>query len=439
MAWLMAAAFFVVFDATAYAHGRPAAFQALAFDPGDPNHIVAQSTWGMAFSTDGGASWTWTCAAAYGVDARTEDPSVAFADGALVLGSFGGILESTDGTGCSWSEVPGPIQDAFGIDVEPDGQGGLLLIGTDGFAPDRLWRREGGDWAPHSEEIENVLLERLRVAPSNPAVVYVTGALPRRAEQERALFSFRSSDGGRTFSRAEVSLRGEEYAILAAAIAPDDPDVFWTLVLNFDGETAPERILRSTDGGRSFQTRFALPQVGGVVVRGDGQVVFAGSKLGGLWRSDNAGVSWRKIQDVAVRCLVEHNDELWICTDQSLDGVALVRTREGETLEPIVSLPEIVTLQPCPRCSEVGITCPAWTPDVSFDLGWDLEALGLDPPELEPDGGVGLPREVRLPEECGGEPEPASDGCGCGTTAAPDAAWLAGLLLLRRRSGKDRR
>ena len=86
-AFFVIACLFGAWSQVASAHGRPPSIQELRFHPSDPQRIVGEATWGLVFSDDGGQSWGWICAAAYGVDARMEDPHVAWgADGSILLG-----------------------------------------------------------------------------------------------------------------------------------------------------------------------------------------------------------------------------------------------------------------------------------------------------------------------------------------------------------------
>lgn len=422
---------------TAFAHGRPPSVQQLHFDPANPDRIIGEATWGMVFSDDGGETWSWICAAAYGVDARMEDPNVAFGpDGEILVGTFNGVFSSDDG--CDWEDQPA-FRDSWVVAIATAGER-AFAVETRVFEGDRLWRYDDV-WTPLGDPLEELVIETMQVAPSDADVLYLGGLRPRTAEQDRGAFVVRSFDGGETLERFEIPVRNEEFSAHVLGVDPIDPERVWAVVVTFDGEMADERLLLSTNGGRDWTTRHTLPQVGGFAFAPSGRL-WVGSKLGGLWASDDGGRGWTKVDDVAVRCLAQRGDELWVCADQSMDGFAMAIIRESSAaepdLEPILDLRELTEIRSCERCTDVGIICPAWLPDVAFDLGLDYAAVGIDPPMLNPDGGVGLPREVAVPEECGGPPIEKPGDCGCsapGSSSSSGSAWLALAVLVywRRR------
>jgi len=388
--------------------------QQLRFDPEDPDRILAQATWGLARSDDGGSSWRWTCAAVYGVDARMEDPAASWGpDGEILLATFRGVWSSVDG--CAWEQA---LADEFASDVVVV-EGVAMAAATRGAAEDQLFRREDDAWVPFGETTGRALVDHVLAAGER---LYLVGAVPRTAETERALTVLRSDDGGRTHERFEVPIEEEDRGLVAWTLG-DDPDELWVSVWHARGETTPERVMRSRDGGESWDEVLRVAQVGGVAV--DGERAWIGSKLGGLWRSDGDGFT--RISEVAVRCLEWVNDALWICGDEALGGVALSRSVDGDELEPVVRLREIAALEECARCSDVGVTCPGWLPDIVVDLGIDPETVGIPPPEL--DGSVGAPRDASLPFECGGPP-PSRDGCACRASGPEETPVLVLLLLV---------
>lgn len=417
------------------AHGRPPSFQSIRVDPTDDQHLVAQATWGLATSRDGGASWQWTCAAAYDVDPRMEDPRVRFdAAGTLLLATFNGLHASDDG--CEFREG-GPTEPAFAgwplaVDLAPDGS--LYVTTTVSFAPDELWRRDAdGTWAViASVGTEQDLIDTLLVAPSEGSRVYLGGGSVRLEDRSRRLAVEVSDDGGRTFRRTPIERLGEEYSVHLLAADPADPDTVWGVVRHFDGEDLPERVIRSTDGGASFSQRLALAQVRSILVRGD--EVWVGGALGGLHRSRDRGETFELLSEARVRCLSEVGERVMICGDptgeETVPPFALAAWDEGAGLEPVLALSEVVQMRACPRCSHVGITCPAWLPDIVLDLELDPEEAGFEGMLPDPDAGTGGPRDAGLPFECGGPPPPASDGCGCAGSGGRNATSPAGAGLV---------
>src|SRR5690606_16009801 len=110
-------ALLTIAPSVAAAHGRPPAIGVVREEPGAPAHLTARGTWGLATSDDGGARWRWVCSAAYGVDARNEDPSLeVMEEGRLLLGTFGGLLASDDG-GCSWTRPSSALADVYVTDL----------------------------------------------------------------------------------------------------------------------------------------------------------------------------------------------------------------------------------------------------------------------------------------------------------------------------------
>ena len=79
-------------SASASAHGRPPYVERIAFDPNDPGRIVLQFSYGLVVSEDGGASWTWVCGAAYGIDAGWEDPDITITGVSAHTGQAKGVM-----------------------------------------------------------------------------------------------------------------------------------------------------------------------------------------------------------------------------------------------------------------------------------------------------------------------------------------------------------
>lgn len=462
----------------AAAHGRPPFVGNLHFHPSDPDVLVAQATWGFVLSEDGGDSWQWLCAASAYVDPVREDPPFAIMpDGAMLVGSFAGLTRSTPER-CLFTFPEEDLRDVYIIDVQrdPTTPTTAWAVLTDGAGPDSLWRTtdSGETFEQVGADIDEILLERVRIAPSDSQRVYLSGAIPiSMTDGMRQAFVLRSSDGGTTTERTQITLLDGERNLHVLAVDPTNPDRVFVRVLRRLTDDRPERLLLSEDGGVTFEavtdygsnaegTIEGLRVISDVAFSPDGSQVFATSaKLDGLFRSDDAGATFQQVEAGNLLCVEAREGELWLCADELKDGWSLADSDDaGDTRSTQLVFSEVGDLVSCPACSEVGYICPEWFPDLAQDLGLDAGGGGLD-------GGVtGLPRDVEPPETCDGSvprfdagpppsdaggmdagvaevdagtSEPPSDGCSC--RATPSGGRSAGglvvlplaLLLWRRR------
>lgn len=443
---------------SAHAHGRPPVISAIRVVPGAPDRIVARGTWGFVTSDDGGQTWAWICAAAYGADATVEDPDyLTTSDGAVLVGTFAGLQRSRVDR-CEWTPPDEALVGAWAIDLdhrpaEPDT---IFAVRTEGSAPDTLLVSfdAGQSFSEVGPAIEDVLIERVRVAPSDPMRVYLSGAQPISADNpSRRAFFYRSDDGGQTRTVTEVPLVDEERNIHLLAVDPSDPDRVFLRMTRRPIDVRPERLLLSEDGGATFDSVLEVQTVSGVVFSEDGSTLWASARRGenadegppiGLWRSDDGGRSWEMLSGRDIPCVERRGDELWICLEELAHGYSIGRsTNGGESFEEVLRFDQIRELPLCDPCSRVGFVCPGWFPDLAFDLQLDGGPSGL------PDGSVtGAPRDAAPPTTCGDGSVTldagmgsGGDGCGCAVrprSATPGAALLLVALVWMRRRRIDR-
>ncbi|MFK7987258.1 MAG: WD40/YVTN/BNR-like repeat-containing protein [Sandaracinaceae bacterium] len=439
----LALAIMLALPGAAFAHGRPPFVGNLQFHPSDPNVLVAQATWGFVLSEDGGESWQWLCAASAYVDPVREDPPFAIMpDGAMLVGSFAGLTRSTPER-CMFTFPDEALRDVYIIDVlrDPTTPTTAWAVLTDGAGPDSLWRTtdSGETFAQVGENIEEILLERVRVAPSDSQRVYLSGAIPiSMTDGMRQAFVLRSSNGGATFERTQIPLLDGERNLHVLAVDPRSPDRVFVRVLRRLTDDRAERLLLSEDGGVTFEAVSeygsnedgpiaGLRVISDVTFSADGTQVFATSaKLDGLFRSDDAGATFQQVEGGNLLCVEAREGELWLCGDELKDGWSLAQSEDaGETRETQLVFSQVGDLVACPACSEVGYICPEWFPDLAQDLGLDAGAGGVD-------GGVtGLPRTVEPPETCDGAvarvdagPPPSDAGGMDAGSGVPDAGTV---------------
>lgn len=425
----------------AAAHNRPTALTGLWVDLNDPNQMIAAGTWGLAVTSDGGGAWKWLCAAMFGADPRVEDPPLALTSrGTLLAATYAGLHRSEGPLPCDWSTAPAPLDRDFVIDVAARGEE-VWAISTQRAFDDTLHKSDDdGRTFTAIYAARDLLLDRVRVAPSDARFVYLSGARPLLPQMPRAVFVLASEDGGETFSRSEVTLEEGETLALLLGVSPMNPRLIFAEVTNFNGQDAPERILRSLDGGRNWSVVLRAPDARFIAFSEDGSKVWIGSTLSGLYRSDDSGETFQNIlPDIHVRCLNYSRGELFVCTDPARDGFALAKVSSATTtLQPVLRLPEIDQIVPCPRCTEGAAVCPAWTPDVIYDLALDA-AL---PDGFDPDAGTGAPRDSgAIASDCvapdaGGVAALPDEDCSCNQSASRGSLWL---LLFMASAHKARR
>lgn len=467
-------------NAPARAHGREPMVGAIAFDPGDPDHVVVRATWAILESRDGGASFTWRCAAAVGYDRTTEDPPVAVAEGGEIFaGTFDGIAHGGP-DGCAWALVgdeDGVGQYAIDLERAPGDPRTLYAMMSPGAVDNTLLRSTdaGATWEVMGLPRPGTpvfLAERIALAPSDPMRVYVSGAVPATATDPlRHAFFLRSEDGGRTFVEHELPLEGEERNAHVLGVDPLDPDRVFLRMSRRVTDTVPERLLVSDDGGDTWALAATLLEITGFAMSEDGAHAWVGGWDGAFLRSDARGAAGTfapvsTAPDLRVRCLAwrpgdsGRSGELWVCVDDLVGSFALGRSSDlGQTLTPVWGFEDATEDTGCGRCTPVGVLCPEYWGDVVFDLGLRVDAGGLD-------ASAPLSRDAGLPRECidgdvpdldggvgmdtgGGGPIPPAAGCACGA-AAPAArgarlpgAAAVGMLLwvvgLRRRGATSAR
>ncbi len=436
----------VLAPSPAAAHGREPHIGLVAFDPVDRDHLVLRGTWALLTTRDGGETFTWSCAVAAGFDRLTEDPPVVVtASGAIALGTFDGLRRST-ASGCDYEDGPAPVRGAYVIDAQPDPHDprAIWAVSSPGDRPNTILRSgdEGASFETLASFDPGVLLERVRLAASDPLRVYASGAIPMTATEPRRAFLFRSVDGGRTFVSTEIPLlTADERNVHVVAVDPTDAQRALVRVTRRATDPLPERLLLTEDGGDSFRAVLEERELVAVAFSHDGAHVWAGSWDGGLHRSDDGGETFASLDaELRVRCLAERaaldgTSELFVCADELTEDFALARSRDlGETLEPVWGFADATNDVGCPACTAVRTICPSYWPDVVYDLAL-LGGVDGGPapgpvdggvPPFCGEGGVSLDASLDASTESGGP----GGGCGCAVVGARGPRGALGARVL---------
>jgi photosystem II stability/assembly factor-like uncharacterized protein len=237
------------------------------------------------------------------------DPLVYYAGGA-----GGGVFKSTDG-GASWHpvfdrEAVAPIG---AIAVAPNDPNDVW-VGTgeanprnDVEAGDGLWHSsDGGKSWKHAGLDGAAHISQISIDPHNPSTV-VVGVLGRVFADSTVRGIYVTRDGGAHWTRTLYV--GPSSGVSDVVRVPDRPSTLFAGVYDFRRQPWMMRsggprggIYRSDDGGLHWRklTGDGLPgaptgRIG--LAAGTGGRIYAivQSKQGDLWRSDNGGASWRKM------------------------------------------------------------------------------------------------------------------------------------------------
>lgn len=327
--------------------------------------IGLQTTFGIAWTGDGGRAWHLVCEAGLGL-AGTWDPALAIAaDRSIIVGLQDGVGALTAPYCAVERPAVGPMDEVFDLASDPTGRQIVAAFGPLGM-PNGVWLSAdaGRSWTRGATRTD-FYIENVDVAPSRPTRVYASGylrgALP---------IVLRSDDGGRTFVDGARDFLGGYSAFLIGVDAMR-PDVVY---VRSDLTSGGTMLLRSDDGGSSFRelTRTIRPMTGAAVGEVSGTMwVGSDDPIEGLQRSTDDGRSWRRVMPgFGSLCLRHHGGVLFACTDEARNGFALAASvDDGDTFLPLLSWTDLRGADLCPERpsgstdggTPVGNACaPSW-------------------------------------------------------------------------------
>lgn len=277
------------------------------------------------------------------------------------MGATGGGVWKTNDGGNSWKNVSDGFFNTTGIgaiDVY-DGDPNIIYVGT-GEGPvrgvktshgDGIYKStDGGKTWTHMGLKETRHISRLHVHPTNPDIIWVAAqGNPWGPNEERGIY--KSVDGGKSWKK--VLYVNEDSGFSDLSIDAHNPNNLmatswdfrrrpWVVKSGGDGS----QLWRSTDGGETWHKITAgLPQLKGKmgvsISPADPNVVYLAMEAkdgkGGMYRSDNAGKSFRQVSDepnifarawyyVHVTADPNDPDQLW-----SMNGVLIKSIDGGKT------------------------------------------------------------------------------------------------------------
>lgn len=431
MRWLLALALALV-PATVGANGRNPHTTGIYFKPGDAQSVYVATTFGLLRSSDGGCTLNWMCEQSIGYGG-TWDPHYAVSmDGSIFATTFEGLRISRDG-GCTFTTAPGT--EGLWVDALTIGPTGEVWVGiaeTGGISDVLASSNNGASFESKGKQSSEVWWKSVKVAPSNPARIYITGY---QVANTPAAYFYRSENGGAMWTPSPLAnvIYGGTPVLRVQAVDPVNPDIVF---MTSEAASSPgDRLYRSTDGGVTWTESLVTAALVHDVLILDAnrvlvatQVRTATSLTGGpTYASTDGGVTFTEMSGTPrLACLAQSPDgSLLGCgANWEPDFKAVARSSDGGTSwEKIWRFVEMNDAVQCDPGTLQRDTC-----DVML---WDCPTCGTD-----------LKRQFTAKGPSCGAADPATpkkngSGC-CGAGDPVGSVWalfVVAALGRRRRHG----
>lgn len=428
----MTAAVILLTAASAHAHGGPASVEVVAHNAAAPGRMAVGTSYGLAATHDGGATWSLTCEGAMGQTGSSHPRVAITSTGALALGLFTGAVRS-DATGCSFEDIS-DMAGYVALDVQnvPREPAGLIAL-TRHDVSFQVWRSadDGESWSMVADDFGPKFQARSVGATSDPDRFYVGGLT-----QTDGLASLMiTNDGGQSFTSVIVPdvATAPSDGLFVEAVDPNDPDTLVAALYE-----PPSKVLFSRDGGATWSEVFEGTTVlTGLAVSPAFDEIVTGSPALGLFRIALPDGEPEQISDLPVRCLTWTADALFVCADPAVTGYAVGRSSDrGETVEPLLEL-RCLQKPACDPSTQVEHACASEWPQLVTDVGIEACSPPVEPPDgpKPPDGGGGTGAGAGAGPS---EPPHGQVAGGCASTPGRSRGWLAfvvcaAAVFLRRR------
>lgn len=371
----------------ANAHAPPLGARVLATPSGAEEVIVTNR--GLVFRDPESGASQLLCNEALRIS-TAELPNVALLeDGGLLVAASSGLRLSRD-RGCSWTDVGGMETTNTPALASAPADPSTVFVAS--YAAERsglLVTRDGGrSWETATPTDASDYVHSLLVAGDDASHVYAT--LTTYVASEPPVHSLlRSLDGGASWERRALPLEEKDYAALAAAADPGDPDrvVLYT-VANSPG-LDQARLLASTDAGDSFQTVLERPEIRGAHHDAQGRLWVAARD--GLYRAAREDTTFERISAASeLGCVGSLAGEVLVCghyagVENGRAGVGLSRDA-GQSFAALLDFEQVRAPIQCDPSSLTATLCAQpWR---------DWEAEMLAPVPSTPSGPYGTPGMV---------------------------------------------
>jgi hypothetical protein len=420
-----------------------------------PQRIIVATNFGLLFSEDDGASWSFSCeqklnayAGPYVLGAPPQERIFAIASGA-------GLIYSDDGS-CTWTAATGSLSDVlpYAVAVDPTDARRVYVIGAsrETLSDESIYASDDGGitfavavfTAPAQSALLNIV-----VAPSQPSTLFAS--MFSTPQNHPSLL--RSRDAGEHWEVvADLVEAFGEAPFELLAVDPTDENRLFVRVL---GPSA-EALAVSDDGGLNFVQSVSIPGKLSAFLKLSSGTILIGGTTGteavGYRSVDNARSFERWPEAPHVHALAERNGKLYVAADNFADGYAIaVSEDEGAHLAPLAGFKDVRSVKSC--VSHACADSCAYYADIRL---WPDAVCGPQPSVVDPPDPVDPGPAVESGGSAGNDGASGGDtsatppgthrvsgGCACTLAASRELeAWssllLGAALLLAVRSRVSR-
>jgi hypothetical protein len=357
----------------AAAHDPPDVMR-IAWVPGASEAAaVFQTNRGFIVGDTQSRSYRWACAEGLALGLGEQPGFVILPGDVWMVATEHGLLTSSD-QGCTWSAT-----ERFGMQVSSaveqlsDAPEHVLLT-IAGAADGGLYesRDAGKSWQKRLHLGPDDYVTQIRVAPSDPARIYLNGLV---FDEQNDKFSFqltRSSDAGATWARVYVPLGFDEDQAVLAAVSPSDPDSLLVLARNHRWGEVPDRALYSADAGETYRELARGVKLTGATFSADGAaIVLAGGESLVRIQLDAATPELIGMSQM-LTCAQPGPGGLYACGHVNrydpIQYGAAISTDDGVTFSSLMSFTEVMEQVECADQAVAKQCSDQW-------IDWQLEIL----------------------------------------------------------------